>query len=166
MIKVKNVRALQGLNPNKSYLVLINPERIPHLVAVVNNKYFSLTNRKSVIGEDFDAYFNFLKRSNKKVLFIELNDTSGNIDEAFKQYSKVDSKHTTCLEPIKKWLQVDENVDFVFNLIPLLQGENRISAVWHFNMEEELDKLGDFKLSQYSKEDIYSYIDKLNKKYV
>ena len=61
---------------------------------------------------------------------------------------------------------MDDSIEFVYELLPVLYSQNKINKAYHFNMEENLDKLGDFKLSHYSKEDIYSYIDKLNRKYV
>ncbi len=166
MTKIKSVQALKELNQNNTYLLLISPESIPHLVLVDKGKYYSLTNRKSVIGEDFKSYFEFLKRSKRKVLFIELSVDATEIESNFKKYQKVNSGDITCLQPIKDWLNAPEEIQFVFALIPWLQENNIIMNSYHLHMEDILDNLGDFKLSEYTKEDIYSYIDRLNKKYV
>lgn len=166
MAKVKSVQPLIKLSDQGTYLVLISPETIPHLVVVRNGKYYSLTNKKSVIGEDFNPYLAFLKRSNRKVLFLELDVINGDIKNSYESYQKVNSKDTTCLSPIKDWLSIEESIQFVYELIPMLYLKEMIKETYHINMGDIIVEGGDFVLSQYSKADIYSYIDKLNRKYV
>jgi hypothetical protein len=43
--------------------------------------------------------------------------------------------------------------------------QNRITAVYQSNMSDDPENPIDFELSVYTKQEIYSYIDSLNKKY-
>ena len=72
MAEVKNIAKFDRIDSKSTYLVLISPEKIPHLIIVQQNKYYSLTYKKSVIAEDFDSYLKFLKKSGKKVLLLEI----------------------------------------------------------------------------------------------
>lgn len=166
MPEVRNVQPFSGINDQSTYLVLISPERIPHLVLVHHGKYYSLNYKESLIGEDFNSYLKFLRRSNKKVLFIEIVPGKSDIASIFKKYTKAESGKATCLQPINDWLLSDREISFVFELIPELYERDMILSAQHLNLEENLGKNAEFALSQYDKEDIYSYIEALKKRHV
>ena len=88
MFKVKSVQAMSDLKPKATYLLLISPEQIPHLVVVSEGRYYSLTNRKSVFDADFESYYTFLKRSKRKVLFLELDVDTTDLKSHFEKIPK------------------------------------------------------------------------------
>ncbi|MCH2234749.1 MAG: hypothetical protein MK078_10920 [Crocinitomicaceae bacterium] len=164
MYKVQEVKTLLDNEFSGQYLVLINPEKIPHLIVVKNNKYFSLTNKESIINEDFGPYLEKLKRAKRKILFIKLNDSEANLEETFRKYSSVNTDSITCLLPVKESLLKNSDAKFVFELIPELYANNLVDSVYQLNMERDLTELGDFNLNTYSLQDIFNYINHLNKR--
>ncbi|MFT5823582.1 MAG: hypothetical protein ACI8ZM_004844 [Crocinitomix sp.] len=166
MPKVINLQKLDEVKPSSIYLVLISPEAIPHLALVHKGKYFSLTHKKSIIGELFQPYYNFLNRSNRKMIFIEIKGDIVDPAVMFAEYSKANMDAITCLLPIKDCLLPESKAEFVYELIPDLYLGGKISGAFHINLEEDLTDLGDFNLSVYPKKAIFSYIESLNEKYV
>ena len=166
MAVIKKMKQLDKLDLSATYLLLISPENIPHLAIVSEGKYYSLTHKKSFIAEPFGPYFNFLKRANRKMIFIEFSDPIVNPEEIFGRYQKADMDSTTCLLPVKDCLLPGSAAGFVYELVPELYAANKIKQAFHVNMEYDLTDLGDFNLSIYPKEAIFSYIESLNEKYV
>ncbi|NOQ75875.1 MAG: hypothetical protein GQ574_27970 [Crocinitomix sp.] len=166
MPKVIGLQKLDEVNPSGIYLVLISPESIPHLALVYKGKYFSLTHKKSIIGELFQPYYSFLSRANRKMIFIEINGDIENPEVKFGEYSKANLDAITCLFPIKDCLLPESKAEFVYELIPDLYLAGKINGAFHVNLEADLTDLGDFNLSIYPKKAIFSYIESLNEKYV
>ncbi|MCG8575902.1 MAG: hypothetical protein MI810_13525 [Flavobacteriales bacterium] len=165
MSKLFSVKPLNEIEADKSYLVLISPEQIPHLILVHKGRYFSLTYKESILGGDFTTYFDFLKRAGKKMLFIELkNSWQGDLEDAFNAYDSVNTYSVTCLHPVRDFLLPFSEAEFVFELVPELYSANLVENVFHLNLQNQLDELGDFKMNTYSKEAIYSYIQNLKEK--
>lgn len=166
MPKIIGLQKLDVFNPSSTYLLLISPEKIPHLALVYKGDYYSLTHKKAIVGEAFQPYFNFLKRANRKMVFIEIMDAINDPQTVFKSYSKADRDKTTCLFPIKDCLLPESKADFVYELIPYLYLAGKIKSAFHVNLQDNLTDLGDFNLSVYPKNAIFSYIESLNEKYV
>lgn len=166
MPKVIDLQKLEEVNPSSVYLVLISPEAIPHLALVHKGKYYSLTHKKSIIGELFQPYYNFLSRSNRKMIFIEIIDDISDPEEMFAEYTKANMEAITCLLPIKDCLLPKSKAEFIYELIPDLYLAGKISGAFYVNLEDDLTDLGDFNLSVYPKKAIFSYIESLNEKYV
>ena len=162
MSKILRPRQLPTFKKEQAYLVLINPDKIPHLVLVDQNKYFALTYKESIIGKDFEVYFESLKRAKKKVLFVELNLSLKVAREVFQKYDV--AGENSCFVPIKEVLLPTSQASFIFQLIPELYEQNLISKAHHLNLQPDLDDLGDFKMTTYSKDDIYSYIQSLKER--
>lgn len=158
MPKVIQPKKFVELDSTSSYLLLISPESIPHLLFIQNNAYFSLTTKESVIGNDFTGYLKQLIRLKKKLIFIELNSNPPNVKDVFEHYVTVDTDNITCFTPIKNILLPKSKAEMIHQLIPELYENHLIKASYYFGLEKELDNLGDFKLSEYSKEMIFSYI--------
>lgn len=165
MAKINDLKELDVLDMSATYLLLISPEYIPHLALVKDGKYFSLTHKKAFVNDPFEPYFNFLKRSNRKMIFIELEENVADPSFVFGNYEKATVGATTCLMPIKDCVLPESNAGFIFELVPELYLNKKIRATYHLNMENDLTDLGDFNLSEYSKEAIFSYIESLNEKY-
>lgn len=167
MAIIKNIQPLTELDKKTTYLVLISPEKIPHLAIVENDKYYSLTHKKAVIGDDFESYLRFFKQSQRKILLIEvkLELSKAKIEDVFKRFSKAAVNDNTCLAPIKSYLFKESKANFVYELVPELQEKKLIGQSFHINMDEDIDESKQYQLRKYTKDDIFSYIDSLNKKY-
>lgn len=165
MARVEHVQELKKINPKATYLLLISPDEIPHLAIVQAGNYFSLTHKKVLINESFKPYFALLKRTKRKMLFIEVKAERDNLESVFKQFTKASPNATTCLVPVQQFLLNESKAEFVYELIPELQAANLILGSYHINLADDLTELGDFNLNEYSKEAIFSYIDSLNTKH-
>lgn len=166
MPKVKAVQSYSELQPNKCYLVLISPGKMPHIALINKGAYYSLTYKKCIAGEHFASYLSFFKRTKRALLFLELSHLVQDPALIFKRYKCVDTEKITCLTPIKETVLKESKANFVFELIPELYEANRIVGAFQLNMDELLDDLGDFNLVEYSKSAIFDYIKTLNQKYV
>ena len=164
MGKVFSVTELDAVDNAASYLLLINPDKIPHLVYIQSGKYYSLTYKESLIDLPFDHYFKKLKKLKKKMLFIELVESSSKAQEVFSNYLKADTGTTTCFVPIKDLILPNSKSEMIFELIPELYENQMIKKVSHLNLAADLDESKDFTLSVYNKDLIFSYIKALNKK--
>lgn len=165
MPKVQSVQPFTHLDSKKCYLLLISPEKMPHLALVNRKGYYSLTHKKSIVGDYFDPYLAFFKRTKRRLLFLELVDIEESPASVFGEYTKVDTSKTTCLTPVKKVVLSKSEADFVYELIPELYKENRIANAYQLNMDDLLDELGDFNLVEYPKSAIFDYIKSLNEKH-
>ncbi len=163
MPKITAPVKLYGIDVRKSYLLLINPDQIPHLVLVIQNKYFALTYKESVLQRDFSLYFDSLKRAGKKLIFLELAKIEKNPKDVFEKYSEAGK--VSCFQPIKEILIPESPSNFIFELVPELYKQGLIKKSYHLNLGAYLDDLGDFKMSIYSKAAIYSYIESLKEKH-
>jgi hypothetical protein len=158
MPKVIQPQKFFELDKTASYLLLISPEGIPHLLFIQNNRYYSLTTKESVIGNDFTGYLKQLLRLKKKLIFLELESSPEGVNEVFEHYVTVDTNHITCFAPIKNILLPDSKAEMIHQLIPEMYENHLIKASYHVGLMDDLDDLGDFKLSEYSKDMIFSYI--------
>ena len=149
-----------------TYLVLISPDKIPHLILVHQKKYYSLTYKKSVIAEDFLPYLNVLIKKKYPLLLVELKQNDFNIEEEFRKYQHVDTQNITCLKPIKNAILQNSEADFVFELIPELERQMMVLNYAQINLNGFLNADGSFTLKKYSKSDIFKHIESLNLKHV
>lgn len=166
MFKIKP-EPLANYSFSGTYLILINPERIPHLILVHNHHYFSLTNKKSIVNEDFEPYLKLLLQQNRKLLIVALKKIeSEKIIETFKKYKKVNSKNITCLYPLRDIYQNDlkSPVNFVFELLPQLVEKDLVLHFSQLNLTSELNEFGEFTLTTYNQQDIFNYIQELNQR--
>lgn len=166
MPELKNVRRLTALDSDHTFLVLISPEKIPHLVIVHANRYYSLTYRSSVIGGDFDAYLEFLRRARKKLLFVDLGVMSEDPSPFFSVYESADETSITCLQPVRDYLAPKSMAQFVYELLPELDMLGKVLGYYQLNLDNELDDSGNFEMTIYSRKLIYSYIQQLNERNV
>lgn len=153
----------EELKVNGTYLFLINPHEIPHLVLVKDQQYFALTYKESVIGSDFQGYFNALKRTQKKMIILELQGLENAPETVFERYEQAGEK--TCFVPIKETLLPQSMTQFIYELVPDLYCASKIVQAYQMNVEKELNDSGDFEMREYSLEDIYSYIEKLKREH-
>ena len=136
MSKVFFPKPFSGFEDSKNYLVLVSPEKIPHLVLVTHNKYYSLTYKEAELGKDAGRYLDLLKRLNKAMLVFDLHADLSKIDVA----------------------------EMIFELIPELNANKLIGNCYHLRLENFLSESGEFELRTYTKEMIFSYIQQLKEK--
>lgn len=165
MTKLSNVVPFPGADKNKTYLLLISPESIPHLCIIHNGLYYSLTYKECENAKDFNQYLQFLLRAKRKMLFVEIDRIAENPWAIFKKYEKLAGSGLTCLQPVKETIFENSKAEFVFELIQELQNAERITQVYHMNMEPDFKDQDSFNLREYSKESIFTYIQALNEKH-
>lgn len=163
MSRVVNIHQYQGIDSNATYLLLINPERIPHIVLVDKETYYSLTYKGTEIGEA-SGYLMALKRAGKKVLLLELSGFDKDPISIFNSYVKADTDSVTCLFPVRDYLLPGSEARFIFELIPELYKAETIQSAQQINMDEQIIEGGEFVLNTYDQQAIYNYIGHLNKR--
>ena len=110
------------------------------------------------------TFFGFLFSKNSSASFdFKLDEEI--IRKTFLEYGAlVNGK--TCLHParmcVEKSTDLDFNVNFVFELLPLMQEQKLISSYHHFSLENHLSERY-YKLPTYTKTDIVACIDRLKR---
>lgn len=165
MTRLSNVIPFPGAEKNKTYLLLISPESIPHLCIIHGGLYYSLTYKECESARDFASYLPFLVRAKRKLLFVEIDRIAENPWTIFRKYEKLAGTGFTCLQPVKETIFEKSQAEFVFELIQELQQQNRIKQVYHMNMEPDFKDQDYFSLREYSKDAIFTYIQALNEKH-
>jgi hypothetical protein len=148
------------------YLILINPENIPHLVYLQDGRYYSLTYKGVELGFSFSPYLERLIRLKKKIVFIEVQRNSVSPFQLFSDYIAAGNENSTCFYPIKDILLPESKSEMIYELIPELYMNGLIKGATHFGMKEDLNEAGNFEMNEYSKEDILAHIADLKSNYV
>jgi len=149
-----------------SGIMIINAHnKPPHLAFYSNNKYYSLSVKGISIGSNLSETIDKLKRRKTPVIFIDLDIDFPKtlIENSFNKYKSLDSG-VSCLYPIKnlfnKHLNSIKDINYIFDLIPLLKDVNLIKQYYHINANKYIrDK--SFTLRTYTMEDIINEISKL-----
>ena len=155
------------------YLVLLNATNAPpHLAVAVHGKLFTLSVKGPKVDSDLRLLLRTIEQRSIESIFVQLNVPKGisadQLSEAIRKsvlsYPRVDVNVATCLAPIKDFCEevynIDtEDVNFIYELLPLLETMNAISAYSHLNLENALTG-NDFFLEKYSMEDINEEIRK------
>lgn len=149
-----------------SGIILINAhEKPPHLGVFSNNKYFSLSVNEVHNNLDLTVILQVIHRKKIPSIFISFNKTFNNslLEKIFASYSDL-SEGMTCINPIKKMLNKQlfnvNEVQFVFELIPLLEKSNQLKSYHHLYCEPYLNN-DCFELRKYTMEDVLTRIKKL-----
>ena len=159
---------------NNFFLFLFRATRIPpHLGLIFNGKVYDITLVGPNLGTDAAAFITTVKKKYTKTLFIELNKPNVSateietpLVEAMKKFNNV-SQENSCLSPIKTAfkqlfdIQMDE-VNYIFDLIPLLYQQNIVQHIFHLNLERNLQE-NTFYLQTYNQNDIQQSIKALNR---
>ena len=147
------------------YLVILHASDIPpHIGIIYNEKYFSLTVAGQTLGDDVQVLKKLIHRKKIKTLFIRHVDglnSMDNIRNTFLEEKRVQG-NITCLFPIKKVLaeMYDKSiarVKFIYDVLPVLYKTKSIDAVYHLNMNEEIEN-GTFSFTRYTMDDILDRI--------
>ncbi|OIQ29898.1 MAG: hypothetical protein BM555_05515 [Crocinitomix sp. MedPE-SWsnd] len=163
MSEVYNLEPFEGIEIDGSYILLVHPQTIPHLIFIHHGKYFSLTHKEVEVNLDLKPLMKKLCRLKKRMIFLKLKKIELDPVTIFERYEKVDENLITCLFPIKELVLKDSEAEMIFQLIPELYDNQLIEKALQFNLTEYLDSNGSFTLNEYKKEAIFSYIQQLNK---
>lgn len=165
MAEIKNIEGGMYDLDEGSYLILVNPEKIPHLVYLQDGRYYSLTYKGIELAYSFFPYLEKLVRAQKKFIVLEMDVIDKSPFQVFSKYLET-YEESTCFYPVRDLLAENSKAEMIFELIPELYDLDVIKSARHFGMEDLIDKNGNFKMSEYSLEEIKSYIAKLKSKYV
>lgn len=162
-----------GIDDN-FFLFLFRATRIPpHIGLIFNSKVYDITLVGPNLGTDAVTFISTVKKKYTKTLFIKLNkpnfsatEIETTLMEAMKKFNNV-SHENSCLSPIKTAfkqlfdIQMDE-VNYIFDLIPLLHQKNIVQHIFHLNLERNLQE-NTFYLQTYNQNDIQQSIKALNR---
>ena len=148
-----------------TYLVLVEPQNIPHLVFLQDGRYYSLTYKGTELGFSFPPYLEKLIRLQKKIIFLEVEHSEQSAFQVFSDYVAAGENDQTCFYPIKQLLLPNSQANMIFELVPELYANGLIKEALHQGMSENLDESGDYQMSTYSKADILDHIANLKEKY-
>ena len=149
-------------------LLLTDAEKIPpHIGLVSNGFYYSATANGTILDRKMTSVLDVIIKKKKKVLFASFDFKLDEeiIRKTFLEYGAlVNGK--TCLHParicVEKSTGLEFNVNFVFELLPLMQEQKLISSYHHFSLENHLSERY-YKLPTYTKTDIVACIDRLKR---
>jgi hypothetical protein len=151
-----------------TYIVLINADKQPpHLALLIDGQVFSLTVKGPKLDMPLELQLKLIKQKNIKAIFVKLNrsmqihnnDLYYNVRKNIIGFEKASPGLVTCLSPIKDFcVQVfgvdTSNVNFIFDLLPVLYADKHVEACYHYNMNSLLIN-GNYHLYKYSMSDIY-----------
>ena len=171
---IPNIQPASDLVLQHGTYILISEaaKKPPHLSLLVEGKIFSLSVKGPQLEFPLEKQLKLIKIKKINALFIKL-DTSIYIigNQLFKEaenntlkFSKIEIGIATCLSPIKDFcarvFDMDvSNIDFVFDLLPILYKKKYISACYHYNMEKILIN-NSFHFQKYTMQDIYESVTK------
>ena len=147
---------IEDVNFKQSVLwVINNDKKPPHIGFSLNNKYFSLKANGLDLGLETNSVLNFLNNKNTPFILVQLVDHTNKRDlfsvfESFKLNGSIDQ---TCLTPVLKILNLEDESLLLPDLLSLLREKNKIRNVACFNQQD--NQVG---IVKYSKEDIIKRI--------
>lgn len=147
------------------YLLLIEPQHIPHLVFLQDGRYYSLTYKGVELGFSLAPYLERLIRLNKKIIFLEVERSEESPFQVFSDYVTAGDNEQTCFYPVKQLLLPNSKAEMIFELIPELYVDGKIKDAMHHGLSEFVDNQGNFELSEYTKSDVLAHIANLKEKY-
>lgn len=165
MSKILNLREDFCDIDEGTFLLLVEPHNIPHLVFLQDGRYYSLTYKGVELGFSFPPYLEKLVRLQKKIIFLEVDRSKESPFQVFSDYVAAGEDDQTCFFPIKQLLKPESEAQLIFELIPELYADGIIKDAMHFGLNELLDEEGNFELSEYTKSDVLAYIANLKEKY-
>lgn len=159
---------------DKFILFLFRATRIPpHIGLIFNGKLYDITLVGPNLGTDATAFITTIKKKYTKTIFLELNKPNHSATEientlldAMKKFNNV-SQENSCISPIKSAFNQlfslnTQDVNYIYDLIPLLHQQNIIQRIFHLNLERNLqEKI--FYLQTYNQNDIQQAIKALNR---
>lgn len=158
---------------NDVYLVLLNVTRVPpHLAVAIGGKLFTLSVKGPTVEGDLGSLLRIIRQRSIESIFIRLSIphlfTLEQLQDEIKNYvlayPRVDVGLATCLAPIKDFCgsvydAETGNVNFIYELLPVLEKKGVIDSCYHLNLDRYLNK-DSFLLKKYTMDDINEEIRK------
>lgn len=159
---------------NGLYIAVVDATRIPpHIGMIVDKKYHSL----SIKGQDINIPVAVLLKNSyiRKIptLFIKIKSHPTFSDTYLREhfitnvqaFERVDVGVATCLSPIKLFFEEVynlsmNNVNYLYQLLPLLEVEGLIESVSSMNLDEK-----NYQLSVYTNKEIDAGINNVRKEF-
>lgn len=149
------------------YLVLLNVTRVPpHLAISISGKLFTLSVKGPTVEGDLSSLLRIIRQRSIESIFIKLSvpwvftleQLQNEIRNYVLAYPRVDVGLATCLAPIKDFCgsvydAETINVNFIYELLPVLEQKNVIDSCYHLNLDQYLRK-DSFMLKKYTMDDI------------
>lgn len=173
---IPNIKqALDGALNTGTYILLLHANAIPpHLELLVDGGLYAISVKGPKLKSPLAVQIRNIKQHRIPALFVKLNtNVVVHGTSLYKQaenetlsYRKVQAGGITCLSPIKSFcaqlfgIDISE-VNFVYDLLRLLDEDGHIASIYHYNMEPYL-KFDAYHLRKYSMQDIYENINALN----
>lgn len=171
-LTLNNIHAFDNslLQEKKNYLVLQNIQRIPpHIGLVIQNKYYSTAVAGVKTNLPFETVLKNIYQKNIPTLILELDEiaiSEEKLTEIFENYGPLNAPEKSCLFPIMDVLSIafqkDFTAEFVFELIPVLNEMKKLKRIYSLHLSSSYPH--DFRLKEYSRNEINYCIDQLNAK--
>lgn len=153
------------------FLVILNVDKKPpHIALLINSKIYSLTVKGRQMGESADTLMKSIHIRSIKTLFFALKppmaDALKAMEKSLMAYEKAIAGKATCLSPLKDFFTLAypinaQKANYIFELLPLLYRNQKITGVYHLNMENEM-KEKNYHFQTYTMDEINANIIKLN----
>lgn len=149
----------------------------PHLGIIFKGKLYDITLQDPNLGVDASEFLTSITKKFTKTIFFEIQQPKKSdeknliqhLNDAIMQFQKI-SETTSCISPLKFFFNEayqlnTSQVNFIFDLIPLLIENQLIINTYHLNLERNINQ-NEFLLKTYTKEDIINCLQALNRKEV
>lgn len=151
--------------PKGIYLVIVHAMRIPpHIGMIVNNRYHSLTIKGQELNQPAEVLLKNTRIRKIPSLFIRLKKHAtfsyDYLNEHFisniQQFNKVEVNKATCLSPVKLFFEETyglslDQINYIFELLPLLEEAGVIEDVSSLFIDEEMFQLPVYDLDEINK---------------
>ncbi|MBN8703988.1 MAG: hypothetical protein J0M08_13050 [Bacteroidetes bacterium] len=170
---IRNINSVdESIFEHGVFLVLLNVAKTPpHLALIANGKWYSLDTNGPTINGDTRLLLKLIQQKQLKTIVVGLSskniigeNITTSIAKVMEKYTRVDIHIATCFTPIKEFCGSFYNIktdtiDFVYDLLPVLEQQNYITGVYEINLSSNLTNKS-FQLKKYSMEDVFDSIRK------
>ena len=160
---IRNIQSLKNNLQTGNYLAILGVGKIPPHIALLTSGTIHSLKVNGYKQESIEELLAVYKRKGLACLFLELKVNLQGVETNFASYKKA-SENITCLLPIKDSLVElnTDSVNYVFDLIEVLEMSNVIKNTYHINLDSKL-RDSNYAFEKYNSEDINNRIEKLQK---
>lgn len=178
VVKVQNDPLDLRINDNGIYISILNATHTPpHLAIIVKGFAYSLSVNGFKTDKKLQDLIRLIRARKIKALFVELVPPTNFIEDCYTLINNfirtcipLELGEVTCLYPIKEFCKVAYNLDlskveFIFDLLPILERNMLIKKSYSLNMDEDLNCDG-YSLKTYGIEEINDMIEEIQFKQI
>ncbi len=132
----------------------------PHIGLSVNGSYFSLKANGTDVNLPIDSIIELIHKKKIPTLCVELeiNLNVSDVESEFLKYTKTIPHEITCLEPIKRVVDMVE-ASQLGELLEMLKGKNQLKQVFGFYLPDGFDHI-----RAYTLKDVHQRLADLSRK--